>query len=153
MQTQELNQITVTDIKMPFLSMVFFMVKWVIASIPALFILMILAMFTTAFYPFLTLLPQLIPTFFQWPPRLSTRGIVPISQVKLVQELWYGNSKPYSYRHHYSLGAFAYLKVVENSSLLALFTQPLVPWSLTCRKVTLFSLWTCESIDSLGILL
>jgi len=65
MQTQELNQITVTDIKMPFLSMVFFMVKWVIASIPALFILMILAMLTTAFYPFLRLLPQLIPTFFQ----------------------------------------------------------------------------------------
>lgn len=65
MQTQELNQITVTDIKMPFLSMVFFMVKWVIASIPALFILLILAIFTAAFYPFLTLLPQLIPTFFQ----------------------------------------------------------------------------------------
>jgi hypothetical protein len=35
------NEVVVTDIKMPFLSMVVFMVKWVIASIPALIILFI----------------------------------------------------------------------------------------------------------------
>lgn len=36
------QKVIVTDIKMPFLSMVFFMVKWVIASIPAFIILFIL---------------------------------------------------------------------------------------------------------------
>jgi hypothetical protein len=36
------NEVIVTDIKMPFLSMVVFMVKWVIASIPALIILTII---------------------------------------------------------------------------------------------------------------
>lgn len=40
----EFNQkVIVTDIKMPFWSMVIFMVKWVIASIPAFIILFILA--------------------------------------------------------------------------------------------------------------
>lgn len=34
--------VTVVDIKMPFLSMVVFMVKWAIASIPALLILFFL---------------------------------------------------------------------------------------------------------------
>jgi hypothetical protein len=33
--------VIITDIKMPFLSMVFFMVKWVIASIPAFIILIV----------------------------------------------------------------------------------------------------------------
>lgn len=33
------NHIVITDIKMPFLSMVAFMVKWVLASIPAFIIL------------------------------------------------------------------------------------------------------------------
>jgi len=33
------NHVTITDIKMPFFSMVFFMVKWAIASIPAFIIL------------------------------------------------------------------------------------------------------------------
>lgn len=33
------NEVTVVDIKMPFLSMVFFMVKFAIASIPAFIIL------------------------------------------------------------------------------------------------------------------
>lgn len=37
------NQVVVTDIKMPFMSMVVFMVKWAIAAIPALIILSILA--------------------------------------------------------------------------------------------------------------
>lgn len=35
------NEVTVVDIKMPFWSMVFFMVKWAIASIPAIIILVI----------------------------------------------------------------------------------------------------------------
>ena len=37
------NNVVVVDIKMPFLSMVIFMVKWVIASIPAFIILSIIA--------------------------------------------------------------------------------------------------------------
>ena len=36
------NEIVVTDIQMPFISMVVFMVKWAIAAIPALFILAIM---------------------------------------------------------------------------------------------------------------
>jgi len=39
--TGSFNEVVVTDIQMPFLSMVFFMVKWVIASIPAFIILFI----------------------------------------------------------------------------------------------------------------
>ena len=42
MDYKEPNFVVVTDIKMPFLSMVIFMVKWVIASIPAFFILSII---------------------------------------------------------------------------------------------------------------
>ena len=38
----ETNEIIITDVKMPFLSMVFFMIKWGIATIPALLILCIL---------------------------------------------------------------------------------------------------------------
>jgi hypothetical protein len=37
------SEIIVTDIRMPFMSMVVFMVKWAIASIPAIFILATLA--------------------------------------------------------------------------------------------------------------
>jgi len=37
------QHIVVTDIRMPFMSMVAFMVKWVIASIPAFFILAIIS--------------------------------------------------------------------------------------------------------------
>ena len=37
------NLVIVTDVKMPFLSMVVFMVKWAIASIPAIIILTVLA--------------------------------------------------------------------------------------------------------------
>lgn len=33
------QEVVVTDIRMPFMSMVIFMVKWVIASIPAMIIL------------------------------------------------------------------------------------------------------------------
>lgn len=45
MDYKEPNYVVVTDIKMPFLSMVVFMVKWVIASIPAFFILSIIGAF------------------------------------------------------------------------------------------------------------
>ena len=43
----EKKEVIVTDIKMPFFSMVIFMVKWVIASIPAFIILVILGTLTT----------------------------------------------------------------------------------------------------------
>ncbi len=36
------QEVVVVDIKMPFLSMVVFMVKWVVASIPAILILVVL---------------------------------------------------------------------------------------------------------------
>lgn len=39
------NEVVITDIKMPFWSMVVFMVKWTIAAIPAFFILAIFAAF------------------------------------------------------------------------------------------------------------
>jgi len=39
MGSREINEIVVTDIRMSFLSMVVFMVKWAIATIPALIIL------------------------------------------------------------------------------------------------------------------
>ena len=42
METQN-NQVTVVDVRMPFMSMVVFMVKWAIASIPALLILFVIA--------------------------------------------------------------------------------------------------------------
>ena len=42
MSERDDNRVVVTDIKMPFMSMVVFMVKWVIASIPAFIILTIL---------------------------------------------------------------------------------------------------------------
>ncbi len=37
------QEVVVTDIQMPFMSMVVFMVKWIVASIPAFFILGIIA--------------------------------------------------------------------------------------------------------------
>lgn len=39
MSDRQPTEVTVTNIRMPFLSMVIFMVKWAIAAIPALFIL------------------------------------------------------------------------------------------------------------------
>jgi hypothetical protein len=42
MENPEKIKVTVVDIKMPFSSMVLFMVKWAVASIPALTILFIL---------------------------------------------------------------------------------------------------------------
>lgn len=44
------REVVVTDIQMPFNSMVFFMVKWAIASIPAISILMIAGLFVSTFF-------------------------------------------------------------------------------------------------------
>jgi len=44
------NRVVVTDIDMPFGSMVRFMVKWAIASIPAFVILFIIGMIVTAMF-------------------------------------------------------------------------------------------------------
>jgi len=44
MNNENGNNVVVVDIKMPFMSMVVFMVKWAIASIPAIIILMVLGM-------------------------------------------------------------------------------------------------------------
>ena len=41
--TEDRREVTVTDIKIPFWSMVVLMVKWAIAAIPAVIILMLLA--------------------------------------------------------------------------------------------------------------
>ncbi len=50
MSQENAPNVTVVDIKMPFLSMVVFMVKWVIASIPALLILITLGSLVTALF-------------------------------------------------------------------------------------------------------
>ncbi|MDD3765227.1 MAG: hypothetical protein PHP86_18180 [Nevskiales bacterium] len=42
MSTENSQQVVVVDIRMPFLSMVVFMVKWAIAAIPAIIILMLI---------------------------------------------------------------------------------------------------------------
>jgi len=48
------REVIVTDVKMPFLSMVVFMIKWAIASIPAFIILSLLfALFTLIFGGFM----------------------------------------------------------------------------------------------------
>lgn len=48
------QEIVVTDIKMPFMSMVVFMIKWAIASIPAFILLSILfGIFTLIFGSFM----------------------------------------------------------------------------------------------------
>lgn len=47
-QTEQL--VVVVDVKMPFWSMVFFMVKWALASIPAVIILVVIAMFAVAIF-------------------------------------------------------------------------------------------------------
>ena len=48
------SEVTVVDIKMPFWSMVVFMVKWSIAAIPALLILVVLGMILAGFLGGLT---------------------------------------------------------------------------------------------------
>ena len=47
MDTEINNQVVITDVKMPFISMVIFMVKAAIAAIPALIILMLLGVMAT----------------------------------------------------------------------------------------------------------
>jgi hypothetical protein len=50
MDENKIQNVVVTDIQMPFMSMVVFMVKWVIAAIPAMIILAMLgALFTGIF--------------------------------------------------------------------------------------------------------
>ena len=44
------NEVVITDIKMQFGSMVVFMVKWVIASIPAMIILFLIGLLVTAIF-------------------------------------------------------------------------------------------------------
>ena len=43
---EEYNSVVVTDVKMPFGSMVVFMVKWAIATIPAIIILTVIGSIT-----------------------------------------------------------------------------------------------------------
>ena len=47
--SKESNGVVVTDIKMPFSSMVVFMVKWAIATIPALIILAVVGSIVFSF--------------------------------------------------------------------------------------------------------
>ena len=51
-----LHQVTVTDIHMPFWSMVVFMVKWSIAAIPAVIILFFLTLIAYALFGSLLLM-------------------------------------------------------------------------------------------------
>jgi len=44
------NRVVITDVKIPFMSMVTLMVKWVLASIPAFLILAILGGIVTAIF-------------------------------------------------------------------------------------------------------
>lgn len=44
------KRVVVTDIRMPFFSMMIFMIKWVIASVPAFIILSILGAIVTAIF-------------------------------------------------------------------------------------------------------
>jgi hypothetical protein len=44
------TEVIVVDVKMPFLSMVVFMVKWAIAAIPAIIILVIIGAVVAAFF-------------------------------------------------------------------------------------------------------
>lgn len=53
----ERTEVVITNIRMPFWSMVVFMVKWSIAAIPAIIILAVLA----------SLVTTLLGGFFMWP--------------------------------------------------------------------------------------
>lgn len=50
MNPESTSNVTVVDIKMPFLSMVVFMVKWAVAAIPALIILFLLISLVSALF-------------------------------------------------------------------------------------------------------
>ncbi|TJY63096.1 hypothetical protein E4T66_05135 [Sinimarinibacterium sp. CAU 1509] len=60
------SRVIVTDIQMPFWSMVTFMVKWVIAAIPAMLILMFIGLFAysalSALGALSTIIPRLLST-------------------------------------------------------------------------------------------
>jgi hypothetical protein len=45
----ENNQVTVVDVKMPFTSMVVFMVKWSLAALPAMLILILIGVMFAGF--------------------------------------------------------------------------------------------------------
>ena len=47
---KEKNKVIVSDFNMPFISMVVFMVKWAIASIPAIIIIWLLLMFLISMF-------------------------------------------------------------------------------------------------------
>ena len=50
MDTQNTTRVVITDVRVPFLSMVVLMIKWALASIPAFIILGILAAGATALF-------------------------------------------------------------------------------------------------------
>ena len=50
MAVEDTNRVVITDVKIPFLSMVTLMVKWVLASIPAFLILAVLGAIVTAIF-------------------------------------------------------------------------------------------------------
>ncbi|GLI33988.1 hypothetical protein [Desulforhabdus amnigena] len=50
MNSQNVTEVVVVDIKMKFWSMVIFMVKWVIASIPAFIVLALIGTLIMAFF-------------------------------------------------------------------------------------------------------
>ena len=50
----ENKEVIITDIEMPFLSMVVFMIKWVLASIPAFIILFLLGTLALGIFGLLT---------------------------------------------------------------------------------------------------
>lgn len=60
------QEITVVDIKMPFGSMVVFMVKWAIASIPAFLILLVLMSAVMMFFGILGGLGGMRPGMHWW---------------------------------------------------------------------------------------
>lgn len=53
MDDDKTQNVVVTDIQMPFMSMVVFMVKWVIAAIPAMLILTVLGALLTGMFGYL----------------------------------------------------------------------------------------------------
>ncbi|MGH9891066.1 MAG: hypothetical protein ACREA0_03600 [bacterium] len=50
MSSDNSNEVIVVDVRMPFLSMVVFMVKWAIAAIPAIIILVIIGAVVAGFF-------------------------------------------------------------------------------------------------------
>lgn len=59
-QSEEPQKVIVVDLQMPFISMVMLMVKWALASIPALMILFAIFTFVTS------LMGGITTTVFRW---------------------------------------------------------------------------------------